>query len=647
MQGNAPEPPDRDRALLDFAVSHSPVIFYLVELSREQPVRFISSNVLEITGHPCRRFLEDPGFGRRQIHPDDVAEYERIIGALPRTQSFTHAYRFRSADGEYRWYRDELRLVASRNPSTPEESMEFVGCMVDVTDRVRREQAEMALRESESLTRRVLESCPVPVQMTRAGDGLILYQSPASRSLFGDSSRDGVRYTQDYYVDANGRAEFVSRIRDEGAVDDFEVELKRRDGSVFWGSISGRLIDYRGEEVVVSAQRDLTESRLVAEEMERQREALHQSEKLSALGELLASVAHELNNPLSVVVGQALLLKETTSEPQIEKRAAKIGNAADRCARIVRTFLAMARQRPAASRAASLNEIVMDSLSVLGYSLRSGAVRVSLKLGEGLPLIWGDRDQLNQVVTNLILNAQQAMEEMGGPRRLKITSSYRKRANRVVLKVKDNGPGVPLEIRSRIFEPFFTTKEVGEGTGIGLAFCHRIIDAHGGTINLERTAGRGATFAIRLPVTVAVRNDVVDAGDRGAATSVLSALVVDDEEDVAEMLADILRGDGHRVETAASGRAALKKIRQREFDVILCDVRMPDLDGPGLYRELERRNPEVLSRIAFITGDTLSARVKSFLDGAGRPHIEKPITPNDVRGLVGEVTSNAGREGRG
>ena len=373
-----------------------------------------------------------------------------------------------------------------------------------------------------------------------------------------------------------------------------------------------------------------------------QLKALHQTEKLSALGELLASIAHELNNPLSVVVGQAILLADTATDQRLADRATKIANAADRCARIVKTFLAMARQQPTERKAVHLNDIIDRALDVTRYSLHASAIDVSLQLAQALPPVQGDAAQLHQVLTNLIVNAQHALEDIEGPRTLGLSSAFSAQHEQVVVEVKDNGSGIPPAIRSRIFEPLFTTKAVGTGTGIGLAMCHRIIEAHGGTIEVDTTVNQGATFVIRLPVSVTpgtVSGDV-DELHRGAKP--LAALIVDDEAEVAELLGDILRADGHRVEIAHSGSAALETIAQRDFDIILSDLRMPGLDGPSLYRVLEERQSALLSRVAFITGDTLSPKIKGFLQTVGRPYIEKPIIPQEVRNLVRLVIESAG-----
>jgi PAS domain S-box-containing protein len=200
---------------------------------------------------------------------------------------------------------------------------------------------ESALRESEAVARNVLQACPVPVGMTRAEDGAIIYESPASERLFGrDASVPDAECAADYYVDGADRRRYLELLRARGAIDGYEVEMMKADGTRFWASLSARIIDYQGQEVIVSSTHDLTPQREIEAQLARQREALYQSEKLNALGGLLAGVAHELNNPLSVVVGQAQLLHETTRDADAKARAERIAGAAERCARIIKTFLA-------------------------------------------------------------------------------------------------------------------------------------------------------------------------------------------------------------------------------------------------------------------------------------------------------------------
>ncbi|HWA44519.1 MAG TPA: ATP-binding protein [Hypericibacter adhaerens] len=388
-------------------------------------------------------------------------------------------------------------------------------------------------------------------------------------------------------------------------------------------------------------------------EMARQREALYQSEKLTALGSLLAGVAHELNNPLSVVVGQSLLLEEAARESAFTARAQKIRHAAERCSKIVRTFLALARRREPEPRPVQINTVVRMALDLLGYQLRTSGVELTLDLAPDLPELMADADQLHQVMTNLIVNAEQALAGQPGTgpagsdrpslRRLKISTRFDKTRQSLRLVVADNGPGIEPEIRSRIFDPFFTTKPTGQGTGIGLSLCMTIVGTHRGSITASETPGGGATFTVELPLAGLPKPKAAPAAVAQAATADEGRriLVVDDEAEIAETLAEILTDLGHRVEIVAQGEAALNQLKTRPFDLILSDLKMPVLDGPGLYAALARDHPSMVAKIAFMTGDTLSQRQGEFLAETGAACLEKPFTPEDVRRFVGHLLQPA------
>jgi two-component system NtrC family sensor kinase len=374
-------------------------------------------------------------------------------------------------------------------------------------------------------------------------------------------------------------------------------------------------------------------------EIARQREALHQSEKLTALGSLLAGVAHELNNPLSVVVGQSLLLEEDARDSAFTDRAQKIRYAAERCSKIVRTFLALARRRESEPRPVQLNAVIGMAADLLGYQLRTSGVELTLDLAPELPTLMADADQLHQVATNLIVNAEQALADCLAPRRLKISTRFDKTRQSLRWVVADNGPGIGPEIRSRIFDPFFTTKPTGQGTGIGLSLCMTIVGTHRGSITPSETPGGGATFTVELPLA-GLPAPKPAAASEAAPRQIESGrriLVVDDEIEIAETLAEILTDLGHRVEMVAQGRAALNQLKAGPFDLILSDLKMPELDGPGLYAALARDYPAMTGKIAFLTGDTLSQRQGEFLAETGAACLEKPFTPEDVRRFVGHL----------
>jgi PAS domain S-box-containing protein len=385
---------------------------------------------------------------------------------------------------------------------------------------------------------------------------------------------------------------------------------------------------------LIGIARDITERKRAEEQLQRQREALYQSEKLATMGQLLAGVAHELNNPLSVVMGQAALLQQSVRNKRQAERAAKIVQAAERCARIVGNFLALARQRPPTRQPVQLNTVVREAVELLAYPLRVDSVEVIFALADGMPLLCADPDQLHQVVVNLVANAHQAMRDSEPPRRLTLATGVAAEGRQVWLEVRDTGPGIAAELEGRVFEPFFTTKPPGVGTGLGLSLCQGIIEAHGGGIGVVQGRERGAIFRVELPVEepVAIALPSVEAAP--PAVRGKRILVVDDEPGIAGVLAEVLQFDGHVVETAGNGHAALEKIAGEGYDLILSDIRMPELDGPALYWELERRDPCLLQRMIFLTGDTLSPGTREFLEKTRVPCLSKPFALSDVRDIV-------------
>jgi len=234
--------------------------------------------------------------------------------------------------------------------------------------------------------------------------------------------------------------------------------------------------------------------------------AAHQGPDVETLRELIASLAHELNNPLSVIAGQALMLQETTGDARTAERARMIGQAADRGARIIGSILALARKESIFTDTVTVNQVIRDVLEFREPALRASGIRIALHLEDGMPGVAGNACQIGQVVTNLLVNAQQALEEVAGQRHLTVSSTFCEDEGVVVVGVEDSGPGIPPAMAARIFEPFVTSKETG--LGVGLSLSRRIVEAHGGTLCLTNGSGRGAAFAIRLPARPATAREL-------------------------------------------------------------------------------------------------------------------------------------------
>ncbi|MEM8957699.1 MAG: ATP-binding protein [Pseudomonadota bacterium] len=347
-------------------------------------------------------------------------------------------------------------------------------------------------RELEHLMTKVLEACPTCLTMARIGDGQILYRSPEATALLGKGFN-----SREHFALRDERADFITELLPNSRVDDMRITARRVDGTPFPASISARLIDYRGEDVIVSSIVDLTDELEMRAELDRQRQQVFRSEKMSALGEVLAGVAHELNNPLSIVVGNAQLLSEDSVEGPARKRVDRLAEAAERCVSIVRAFLSMARDRQLHIERVGPVELLETARDAFEATEKT-ELEVRIDGAADLPEMLIDEVQIVQVLTNLMINAEQAME--GRPdARIDLVAGASSRVGYVQLLVSDNGPGIPPDVAPRIFDPLFTTKDAGKGTGIGLALCHRILVAHGGTIELDQDRSDGATFIIELP----------------------------------------------------------------------------------------------------------------------------------------------------
>lgn len=514
----------------------------------------------------------------------------------------------------------------------------FVLTQTDITDRRLFEESE---RAADILLRKVLEACPANIVMSRVGDGEIIYRTPAATELLGTAQQAGA-----HFASREERADFITALLPDGRVDDMPVTGLRADGRRFPGLVSARLIDYRGEDVMVATTIDVSKEMDLRRKLAEQREQIFQAEKMSALGELLAGVAHELNNPLSVVVGHALMLRDENADPEILRRVEKISEAAERCARIVKSFLAMARQQPARLVPVDVAETVELAIDSLQNGAEGLATEIALDLPAGLPPMRGDALQIAQVLINLVTNADQAIRDSGTGDAIRISARHDARAGMIEMTVVDNGPGIPEAIRGRIFDPLFTTKPVGSGTGIGLALCHRIVTGHAGQISVAPDRTGGATIVVRIPVATAA--DSPGASDHApeAAAPLGRVLVVDDEADVAELIGEILIKEGFEVETADSAEVALKRVAARDYALILTDMNMPGIGGRGFYERLMRDHPGLARRVGFVTGDTMSPQVRGFLDGAALPYLEKPIAPAELRRLVKSILGTGDKGGR-
>jgi PAS domain S-box-containing protein len=515
------------------------------------------------------------------------------------------------------------------------------GRVLLTVDETARREAEEALKRSEARLAAFMQHAPVGMYLKDVA-GRYLMANPEMAKVFERPVAEVVGRTPEDVFTTDEAATIRAYDREmieSGAATVHEEHLPTsRDYA--WSMVirfpvsdeAGQITHIAGFDVNITKQKQ-TEA-----ELARQRDLAHQREKLASLGSLLAGVAHELNNPLSVVVGRAIMLETAAGDPKAQASLGRLRAAAERCARIVKSFLALAREKPREARPVDVRAVLTDVIEILAYGLRSADVEILREDQAELPHVLADDDQLHQVFLNLIVNAQQALETAPLPRQLWLRTALGE--NVVRIEVADNGPGVPPQRRGQVFEPFFTTKPFGVGTGLGLSVCHGIVSAHGGAISIEDRPGGGARFVVTLPVTEHDRvREIAEPLHPGHALGG-DVLVVDDEAEVVAMLQEGLVQDGHRVVTASDGATALELLRHGWFDAILCDLRMPRLDGVALARALQAIRPELSARLLLMTGDTL--RAAAVLPSEVRDRLlEKPLDPQEVRRRVQELVSRA------
>ena len=426
------------------------------------------------------------------------------------------------------------------------------------------------------------------------------------------------------FADQQARDAFLERLARDGAAADQLLKLRRNDGSLIWVEVTAT------REAAVL--RDVSDRKRHEDQSRDLQHQLVQAEKLAALGQTISGVAHELNNPLATILAWAERLAESPADDKARRGLDVILKEAERAARIVRNLLTFARKRQSTRMMVDVNDIVRETLALRAYEQRLANIRVVQTLGVSIPHVFADGYQVKQILLNLVINAEQAMTAAKGGGTLTIRTWHQADRESVVLEVNDDGPGIGHEVQSKIFDPFFTTKEVGKGTGLGLSVAFAIVQEHGGHLWVMSEPGTGSSFYVELPVTgMAVQTP--KAAPPAVATepfSGLKVLVVEDEPALAAAVSEALEDAGFTVDRAADGEEGLMRLSQGTYDLIVCDLKMPRIDGMQFYRAIAAATPALARRVIFVTGAVAGTDAERFLEETGCPWLAKPFRFGDL-----------------
>lgn len=622
--------------LLSTAFASSPIGMYIVQGGKFVVINPVFERLL---GYREGSLIGMDSMGL--VHPDDREMVRRnAIRMLKRRRSSPYEFRYLTKSGRVRW------VLESVTPIDFKGDKAALGSFMDITER---KIAQEALKESEEWFRAIYEESPIGIQL-RDASGKLIGLNKACAGIFGLPEESSGKWQPlfsdpsipDEVKDKARRGEtarwrmaldgpVLSAIRGTPAEADTVLYLDTIITPLFLqegGPLSGYLLQIQ----------DVTEQIRMEEERRQLEDKAHMTSRLASVGMMASGIAHEINNPLTGVVGFTQLLLEKQVPDEIRDDLEVIHEGAQRVASIVKRLLTFARQYKPERRYVNVNDILQTNLDLCAYEMQSNGISVTTLLDGDLPETVADSSQLQQVFLNIMINAEKAMKTAHGKGNLVIQT--RTVDGMIHVSFTDDGPGIPKENLTRIFEPFFTTREVGEGTGLGLSICHTIVAEHNGRILVDSELGKGTTFDVEIPIVQGEEEPdsspvkVVRSGKRPRGR----ILAVDDETSVLELVRQALAEEGHEIDTAVDARGALALIRHRKYDLIVLDVKLPDMNGTELYKIIKKESRgNGASRVVFITGDVLSEDTKSFLAESKTVHVHKPFDARQIRQEVNRL----------
>jgi PAS domain S-box-containing protein len=584
--------------------------------------RFLDVNpaMVRLLGYDGKEELQARSL--RDLYPNP-AGFDSIVGELELKGSFQdRELPFKRKDGSVIY----CLVSGFAIRDTFGKVVRLQGTLVDITER---REIERKLHHEQEFVRRLVANFPDLIAVMD-GDGRFTYVSQNVKDVWGGTPE---KYIGDPFftkADPEDQPKLVDMFQTviSGAESSGQVEFRalHPEGvQKILRASAGPLFDENGTITgMVASVRDVTESRLIEQQ-------LLQKEKFAAMGQMMAGAAHELNNPLTAILGVAELLADRTSDEGQKRHLELVLQQARRAAAIVQNLLSFARPPTLMRSTMRLEEIVQDALQTSQSALSQKNVAVKVQVAPNLPPIVGDRKLLTQAFLNIIANAEQAISSGADHGSLMVSVS--KVDDRVSVTFTDDGPGIPAANLGKIFDPFFTTKRPGVGSGLGLTIALAVVKEHGGMIDVESRPGAGATFQVLLPAVI--RDDArKTSSPSSSATTAPSgydflsghtALIVDDEESIREIVSEGLLSRGMKVESAESAEKALSLLETNVYDVVLCDFNLPRLSGEELFERLRQRSKTSIPRFVFMTGELVDSSRIAELAEKDAAVLQKPF----------------------